>query len=112
MNAEKELKHITMQLKERREKTDEVIKKIDEDFQEQVNEISSIFSKKYNINILNIYKSQAQDIYKVQISFEKEPPFLNKLKKEIFYLTTGGKQTTAKFGDVMLYWMNFEGVSS
>lgn len=112
MNAEQELKHIVTELKDACEKKDQVIKRIEEEFQKSVDEFSENYKRRNGINILNIYKSQSQDVYKVQISFEEEPDFLKKLKQEIFYLQTGGKQIVVNFNGVSLYWMNFEGVSS
>jgi 23S rRNA pseudoU1915 N3-methylase RlmH len=112
MNAEQELKHIVTELKDACEKKDAVIKRIEEEFQNNVNEFSEVYNRKHSINILNIYKVQSQDVYKVQISFEEEPEFLKKLKQEIFYLQTGGKQIVVNFNGVSLYWMNYEGVKS
>jgi hypothetical protein len=111
MNAEQELKHVVTELKALCEKKDEIIKNIEEEFQNNVNEFSETYKRRHNIHILNIYKVQSQNVYKVQISFEEQPEFLKKLKQEIFYLPTGGKQTVVDFNGVSLYWMNFEGVS-
>jgi hypothetical protein len=106
MNVESQLKNVTEYLIKMCEKKDNVIKGIEEEFQESVNGISDDFGKKHQIHILNIYKSKCIDKYKIQIYFKQEPLFLQKLKHEIHYIK-GGTQTMVNFGDVILYWNGF-----